>query len=395
MPAPPPAPVADRSRRRRAPPPVVRVEPPPVRVEQPPARIEPPPMQAATPAVPVEPERRAHRSAVNSGTNLAAAPFRSAASGASRRAARLGTGHRRENVLGRRRHRAGAGRGVLPAVFDRSRLARAAGPRRDRHPHRHRAARRLRPEGGAALSGHRQRARRGGDRDPVLDLLRRARAVAPDSVERRVRAARARDRDRGAAVDSPRLAVHRRARPARRFCHAGAAVDRREPADPALRVSVAAEHRPRVGGEPQALAGAHDSDAGADDALSVGLGDPLSHRQPAPLAMGIFLVFAVAGFMSLVFGPRLAPDGGDRRRARANRSGGGGDAAVLRRLSGGGARLRRPAVAPLRFPADRRHRAAGRHGRARRAARACDRRCRGDARLRGLARDRRTCPARG
>jgi hypothetical protein len=38
----------------------------------------------------------------------------------------LGKRHRREALLGDRRHRAGARRRVLPALFDRSRLAVAA-----------------------------------------------------------------------------------------------------------------------------------------------------------------------------------------------------------------------------------------------------------------------------
>ena len=43
-----------------------------------------------------------------------------------------------------------------------------------------RAARAVRAEGGAPVSGDRQRARRRGDRDPVRDVLRGARAVEPD-----------------------------------------------------------------------------------------------------------------------------------------------------------------------------------------------------------------------
>ena len=54
-------------------------------------------------------------------------------------------------------------------------------------------------------------------------------------------------RARGAAVDPARVALHRRARPARRLRDAGAAVDRREPADPAVRVSAAAQRRAGAG----------------------------------------------------------------------------------------------------------------------------------------------------
>ena len=79
---------------------------------------------------------------------------------------------------------------IFLKVLDRARLAAAAGPRRHRRARRHRAARRVRAEGGARVSGDRERDRRGGDRDPVRDLLRGARAVEPDPGAGDVRPAR-------------------------------------------------------------------------------------------------------------------------------------------------------------------------------------------------------------
>ena len=112
-------------------------------------------------------------------------------------------------------------------VLGRARLAAAAGPRGHRHRRRARAAGRLRAEGGAPLSGHRECARRRGDRDPLLDLLRRARALGPDSrapspsCSSAVVTALA-----VAALHPARVALHRRPRPARRLRDAGAALDR-------------------------------------------------------------------------------------------------------------------------------------------------------------------------
>ena len=66
---------------------------------------------------------------------------------------------------------------------------------------------------------------------------------------------------RRAAVDPPRLALHRGARPARWLRDAGAAVDRREPADPAVHVPAAAERRTGVGRVQERMAAAHHPDA--------------------------------------------------------------------------------------------------------------------------------------
>ena len=93
-----------------------------------------------------------------------------------------------------------------------------------RHP-----AARLRAARGAQLRVHRECDGRRGHRHPLRDALRDARAVASAAGRRRVRADADRHRDRGAAVDPARLRLHRPARTRGRLCHAGAAVDRREP----------------------------------------------------------------------------------------------------------------------------------------------------------------------
>ena len=127
------------------------------------------------------------------GSSATAAATYAAAAGSTRAAdagVRLGEPRRRQAVLGDRRHRARVRRRVLPALLDRARLAAAAGPRGHRHPRRDCAARRLRAEGGAPLPGDRERDGRRGDRDPLRDVLRRARALEPDSRARHVRAAR-------------------------------------------------------------------------------------------------------------------------------------------------------------------------------------------------------------
>ena len=201
-------------------------------------------------------------------------------------AVRLGKPGRREALLRDRRDRARARRGLLPQVFDGPRLARAAGPRRHRHHRRDRAARDVRADGGAPLSGDRQRARRRGDCDPLRDLLRGPRPVAPDPGRRRVRAAGPRHRRGCAAVDPARLALHRGARSARRLFDSGAAVHRREPADPALRLPASAERRPGVGRVEEEVAGTHGPDAGADGDLPVGLGHQVPLVQPAAAGDG-------------------------------------------------------------------------------------------------------------
>ena len=129
------------------------------------------------------------------------------------------------------------------------------------------------------VSVHRQRARRGGDRHPVCNLLCRARAVGADPGERRVRTTRARDCAGGGVVDSPRVALHRGARPPRRLLDAYPVVDRREPADPTLRLPASAQRRTRVGRVQEDLAGAHRPDAGLHDALPVGMGVPVPARR--------------------------------------------------------------------------------------------------------------------
>ena len=71
------------------------------------------------------------------------------------------------------------------------------------------------------------------------------------------------------------------------FCDSGAAVHRREPADPALRLPASAERRPGVGRvERKKLAGTHDPHAGADGDLPVGLGHQVPLRQPAAAGDG-------------------------------------------------------------------------------------------------------------
>ena len=185
---------------------------------------------------------------------------------------RLGVARRRQAVLGHRRNRARDRGGLLSPVFDRPRMAAAAGPRHHRHRRRRGTARPVRAESGPPLSGDGQRARRGRDCDPVLDVLRRARALGPDSRPRGVRAPRAGHGARGGLVDPQGVAVHRRSRPARRLRHAGAPLDGREPADPALRVPDASQHRPRVGRVPSDVAGADVADARVDRRLPVGMG---------------------------------------------------------------------------------------------------------------------------
>ena len=148
--------------------------------------------------------RRVLRNCVATGPpppSAARAAVRAARAAAAVTIVRLGTARRRAVVLGDRRHRAGVRGGVLPALLDRSGLAAAAGARDHRHRRRDHAAGRVRSQGRAQVSGHRECDGCRRDRDPVLDVLRRAFTVEPDLRRRRVRTARARDAGRGAAVD--------------------------------------------------------------------------------------------------------------------------------------------------------------------------------------------------
>ena len=115
----------------------------------------------------------------------------------------------------------------------------------------------VRAESGARLSRHRQRARRAGDRDPLRDVLRRARALEPDPRRRRP------SRCSRWSPRSPSLLSIRRESLfiavlglLGGFATPGAAVDRREPADPALRLPAAAQRRSGVGRVPAEVAGA-------------------------------------------------------------------------------------------------------------------------------------------
>ena len=161
---------------------------------------------------------------------------------------RLGGPRRRQAVPGGRRHRDRDRGHLLPEALGAAGLAAAAGARADWHRRRHRAARRLRAQGRATVPHARQRARCRGHRDPLCHLFRRARAVESDPCAGGLRAARRGDGYRRAALAAPGIALHRRARVARRLRDAGAAVDGREPACSSVRLPGAPERWPGVGG---------------------------------------------------------------------------------------------------------------------------------------------------
>ena len=217
----------------------------------------------------------------------AAASCRAAADGGSNGARvaaagiRLGGPRRREALFGHRRDCLRVRGGAVPAVLRGTWLAPAPGPRPDWRRHRHRAAARVRAESGAPVSGHRQRARRRGRGHPLCHLLRGPRALEPDPRRRRIRSARDRDGGGRAAVGAPRIAVHRRAGVARRVRHSRAALVGREPADRAVRVSDAAQHRARMGRVPTDVAAAHGAHARVHDHLSMDVGVQVPRGEPA------------------------------------------------------------------------------------------------------------------
>jgi hypothetical protein len=131
---------------------------------------------------------------------------------------RLGESRRCEAVCGVRRHRARDRCRVVPGLFDAAGMAAAAGARHDRPRSRGRAARRLRDEGGAQVPRHGERAGCCRHRDPLLDLLRGARPLEPDSHHPHLRAAGRSHGAGGPVVDSQGVALHRGTRAARRLC---------------------------------------------------------------------------------------------------------------------------------------------------------------------------------
>ena len=143
--------------------------------------------------------------------------------------------------------------GLLPPLLDRTRLAAAARARRHRHSHRRHAARRVRAQGGAQVPDHGECAGRRRHRDPVCDVLCRSLTMGSDPGGGRVRVARARHRDRRAAVDSPGVAFHRGAWAPRRLRHAGVAVQWRESSDsgssPTCCSSISDWHGWRIGSD--------------------------------------------------------------------------------------------------------------------------------------------------
>ena len=168
-----------------------------------------------------------------------------------------------------------------------------------------------------------------------------------------------------------------------------AAVDRREPADSAVRLSAPAQRRPGVGGGARKrwpilsiltlVFTTH---------LPVGLGGALPQRQPA---------LAGDGHLPRVRGDRIRRVRLQRAFGRASRSKGGRSrnpvsaAAVMplifAALPRGGPGLRRTTRTAVRVPADRRHGPTGGDDRARRGARARARRRRRRPGLRRLAGD--------
>ena len=299
---------------------------------------------------------------------------------------RLGTARRREAVLGRGRRRARAGGHLLLQVLPRSRVAGACGSRRHRHCCRHGAAGRLRAPRRAPLSRHRERARRGRNRHPVFHVFRGALVVEPHSFHADLRAPRPRHRARGPAVDPPRFHLHCSARARRGLRDAGPSVNRREPADSAVRLPAAAERRPGVGRRPQEMAGADDPDARPHDVVPVGLGRDVPVLQRPDARDGDFP--RVLG--DVVHRPDARPRRSRRRdgsHARAVGPRGVRHAAGLCDLPRGGSALRRAHRPAVRIPAAHRGGTVGSGCRAGRRSPARDR-CAGDrARVRHLARD--------
>ena len=198
------------------------------------------------------------------------------------RLVQLGERRRRQALLGYRGRGIAPRRGVLPALLARPRLPAAARPRGHWRHRRRGAAGCVRDEGRESLSRDGQRARRVGRRDSVLDVLRRACALAPDPGSDHVRAPHRGHGSRRAALRPARVAVHRRAGTARRICRARAPLDGTEQSDRALRLSAALERGLVVGRLHATLAGDHRADAGLHHALPVGLGAEVPHgREPA------------------------------------------------------------------------------------------------------------------
>ena len=317
-----------------------------------PRRRLPAPAAAAAPAAPATPRPpaapppappRSHRPA-------ASAPSASAAAAA----VRLGEPGGGQAVLVDRRHPVRPDGDHVPALFGRARLAAAADPAGDRLRDGGHPPRLLRAAAGAPLCDHRQRARRGGDRRPVLDLLRGAHPLAPPRRGAHLRAPGDGHRRGGGALDPPRLAVHRPAGAARRLRHAGAAVERAGPSGRPLRLPAAAQRRPRLGGAAQGVAGALGPLARLHHPLPVGMGVQVPRRREA-----------AAGARHL---PRLPPprlrrlhprpgrgqgEGGRGGRPQPLRLGGGGGSGAPARLRGLPRRragLRGALRAPLRLP---------------------------------------------
>ena len=210
---------------------------------------------------------------------------------------------------------------VLAAVFflplfDRSRLAGATGSVRHRPHHRYRAARPLRAEGCPQLSRRRR----------TRSTQRRLPSCSPHSLRPTRSGISFRRASRsGSWRSSPRTAVLLSIRRDSLFIAVlgllggfatpAAALDRREPADPALHVPAAAEHRAGVGGDATALVGADASARSSSPRCISGVGSSGSSRSGSCRSRwGIFVVFAVMGFVSLTFGTPQRR----RRRARAD-----------------------------------------------------------------------------
>ncbi len=376
--APPPSPAVPPSPVRRASPSTVPVATPTPSVPSPAPATSPtpqtpasvPPAIPSAPAVPPasapRPDRPAPAIPPSAGPPRAPMPPRppSAAAPAPADGAgsllRLGERRRRQDVLRDRRHRADLRGGPVPALLGAAGVAAAADSRADRDRGRRRAARAVRDEGGAQLSGDGQRARCRSHRDPVRNLLCRARAVEPDPGDAHVRAARRGNRPGGAALDQAGVAVHRGARPARRVRDAGAAVDGGEPSDSAVRLPGVVERRPGVGGLQAGLAGADDPHTGPHDRLPVDLGLQVPERErPAAGDGDLHDLPDPERRGDAVRPPRPEPrPRRGRRDVRTDDGDRGGAAAAVRRLSGDGAGVRRATRPPLWLPAAHRRRPA-------------------------------------
>ncbi len=316
--------------------------------------------------------------------HAAAEPAATAATRASRASAaatrvRLGRSCRGESVLRDRGSSPGDRGGKFPSLFDRSRMAPAAGPCRDRRRRRACVADCLRAQGRPPVSGDGERHGRGGNCRPLRDVLCCARPVEPDSRYRGVRAAGGRHGARGIALHTARVAVHRRPRTARRLRDACAPLDGREPPDTAFRLPASAQYRTRAGRAQETLADPDRAHPRLHDDLSVGLGDEVPERQQP--AAGDERLPPLPARRVCERAGATQPSGGCRRHREDVRVDGGdlgGDAAALRLLPGGGAGLRRASRPALRIFVSRRRGAAGAGDRSRPRGPPC-RQCRDDA----------------